>query len=47
MAGNVLVGGILGIGVDAYTGAFNDLAPNPLTVTLEKAEEQHAEADHH
>jgi len=34
MAGNVLVGGILGIGVDAYTGAMNDLVPNPLTVKL-------------
>jgi hypothetical protein len=43
MAGNVLIGGLLGIGVDAYTGAMNDLVPNPLSVKLEKAEEQHAE----
>jgi hypothetical protein len=41
MAGNVLIGGLFGIGVDAYSGAMNDLVPNPLTVTLEK-EEQHA-----
>jgi hypothetical protein len=41
MAGNVLIGGLIGIGVDAYSGAMNDLVPNPLTVTLEK-EEQHA-----
>jgi hypothetical protein len=42
MAGNVILGGIIGIGVDAYSGAMNDLAPNPLTVKLEK-EEQHAD----
>jgi hypothetical protein len=42
MAGNVLVGGLIGIGVDAYSGAMNDLVPNPLSVKLEK-EEQHAE----
>lgn len=41
MAGNVILGGLIGIGVDAYSGAMNDLVPNPLTVTLEK-EEQHA-----
>ncbi|HEX3367214.1 translation initiation factor 2 [Phenylobacterium sp.] len=46
MAGNVLVGGLIGIGVDAYSGAMNDLVPNPLSVTLEKAEgeEKHASA---
>ncbi|MGZ3403381.1 MAG: PEGA domain-containing protein [Phenylobacterium sp.] len=43
MAGNVLLGGIIGAGVDAYSGAMNDLVPNPLTVKLEK-EEQHADA---
>jgi hypothetical protein len=42
MAGNVILGGIIGIGVDAYSGAMNDLVPNPLTVKLEKAEDQHA-----
>jgi hypothetical protein len=42
MAGNVILGGIIGIGVDAYSGAMNDLVPNPLTVKLEK-DEQHAD----
>ena len=41
MAGNVLVGGIIGAGVDASSGAMLDLTPNPLSVTLEQ-EEQHA-----
>ena len=36
MAGNVLVGGIIGAGVDLATGAMLDLTPNPLTVNLEK-----------
>jgi PEGA domain len=35
MAGNILVGGIIGAGVDASSGALNDLTPNPLIVTLE------------
>ena len=35
MAGNVLVGGIIGVGVDAVTGASQDLTPNPAHVTLE------------
>lgn len=35
LAGNVLAGGIIGIGVDATSGALNDLSPNPLKVTLE------------
>lgn len=34
MAGNVLVGGIIGVGVDAVTGAAKDLKPNPISVTL-------------
>jgi hypothetical protein len=34
MAGNVLVGGLIGIGVDATSGATKDLVPNPVTVTL-------------
>jgi hypothetical protein len=34
MAGNVLIGGIIGIGVDAVTGASKDLKPNPIKVTL-------------
>lgn len=35
MAGNILVGGLIGAGVDATSGAMNDLTPNPLIVTLE------------
>lgn len=38
MAGNVLVGGIIGAGVDVATGAMLDLTPNPAKVTLEKAD---------
>lgn len=34
MAGNVLVGGLIGVGVDAASGATKDLRPNPLAVTL-------------
>ena len=36
MAGNVLLGGIIGAGVDVATGAMYDLTPNPLDVALEK-----------
>ena len=35
LAGNVLAGGIIGIGIDATSGALNDLSPNPLKVMLE------------
>jgi hypothetical protein len=38
MAGNVVVGGLIGIGVDASTGAMDDLKPNPLTVHLERTD---------
>ena len=34
MAGNVLVGGLIGVAVDAGTGAMNDLKPNPIQVRL-------------
>jgi len=34
MAGNILVGGIIGVAVDATTGATQDLTPNPLTVRM-------------
>lgn len=34
MAGNVLVGGAIGLIVDSSTGAMLNLAPNPLTVIL-------------
>lgn len=35
VAGNVLVGGVIGLGVDMVTGASQDLVPNPVTVDLE------------
>jgi hypothetical protein len=34
MAGNVLVGGLIGVVVDASTGAAKELRPNPLVVKL-------------
>ncbi|MEL8056278.1 MAG: hypothetical protein AAGK66_08995, partial [Pseudomonadota bacterium] len=37
MGGNILLGGVIGMGVDASTGAMNDLKPNPMKVTLEPA----------
>lgn len=36
MAGNVLLGGIIGAAVDVGTGAMYDLTPNPVDVVLEK-----------
>lgn len=38
MAGNVLVGGIIGAGVDVMTGATKSLMPNPVVVKLVKLE---------
>ncbi len=35
MAGNVIAGGLIGMGVDATSGALNDLTPNPVEVTLQ------------
>lgn len=35
MAGNVILGGLIGAGVDASTGAMLDLVPNPAKVVLE------------
>lgn len=35
MAGNLLLGGVIGAAVDASTGAMNDLEPNPLAVVLD------------
>lgn len=35
VAGNVLVGGLIGLAVDAGTGASQDLTPNPVKVALE------------
>ena len=34
MAGNVLLGGVIGAGVDAGTGAMHSRKPNPLVVEL-------------
>lgn len=34
MAGNVILGGAIGMGVDAGTGAYNSLYPNPIAVKL-------------
>lgn len=33
-AGNVLAGGVIGMSVDAYTGAAMDHTPNPVAITL-------------
>ncbi|WP_370171759.1 MULTISPECIES: PEGA domain-containing protein [Hyphomonas] len=38
MAGNILIGGVIGAAVDASTGAMNDLKPNPMVATLVKAD---------
>lgn len=34
MAGNVIFGGLIGVGVDVASGATKDLTPNPLVVKL-------------
>ena len=39
MAGNVLLGGIIGAAVDGASGAALNLSPNPVEVTLEPVEE--------
>jgi hypothetical protein len=44
MAGNVLVGGIIGAVVDGNNGSMLDLVPNPLVVKLEHAEKAPASA---
>ena len=38
VAGNVLVGGVIGLGVDLATGASQDLTPNPVNIKLEPLE---------
>lgn len=35
LAGNILAGGIIGLGVDAASGASRELTPNPVRVTLD------------
>lgn len=44
MAGNVLVGGIIGAAVDGSNGSMLDLTPNPMVVTLEKTDPVVADA---
>jgi hypothetical protein len=39
MAGNVLIGGVIGAGVDSVTGAAKVLSPNPLKIELEACTE--------
>lgn len=38
MAGNVLVGGLIGAGIDGFSGAMKDLKPNPVSVKLVRIE---------
>jgi membrane-bound inhibitor of C-type lysozyme len=45
MAGNVILGGLIGAGVDVATGAMMELKPNPLTVKLESEAATIAAAD--
>jgi hypothetical protein len=42
MAGNILIGGLIGGAIDATSGAMNDLKPNPLIVTLRTPAEEAA-----
>ena len=37
LAGNVLVGGVIGVGVDAATGAGLDHYPNPVNIDLKRS----------
>jgi len=39
MAGNILLGGVIGAVVDSNTGAMHNLAPNPLKVILKPGKE--------
>jgi hypothetical protein len=34
-AGNILIGGIIGLGIDAASGAAKDHVPNPVYIVLE------------
>lgn len=38
MAGNIILGGLIGAAVDASSGAMMELVPNPLSVSLEPAD---------
>ncbi len=41
-AGNILLGGLVGMGVDAATGAAQDHKPNPVIVTMNPVEQPRA-----
>ena len=43
MAGNLLLGGVIGAAVDANNGATQELVPNPLKVTLEPLDDESGE----
>jgi hypothetical protein len=36
MAGNLLLGGVIGMAVDGTNGSMNDLTPNPMNVSLDE-----------
>lgn len=40
--GNALIGGVIGAGVDVYSGATQSLRPNPLVVKLERKPDEPA-----
>ena len=42
LAGNIIIGGIIGVGVDAATGAARDHTPNPVIINLERVGSQKA-----
>lgn len=46
-SGNVLIGGLLGVGIDAGTGAVFDLFPNPLVVRLKAVRIEGAPTEWH
>jgi hypothetical protein len=44
VAGNVIIGGIIGVGIDAATGAAMSLKPNPVHIHLIAADPAQADA---
>ncbi|MDP2581055.1 hypothetical protein Q8W37_14030 [Shimia thalassica] len=45
LAGNILVGGIVGIGVDAATGSTLDHVPNPVIADFGRPQSEQLTAD--
>ncbi|MEK7854823.1 MAG: hypothetical protein AAB288_01950, partial [Acidobacteriota bacterium] len=43
--GNAVVGGIVGYGVDSYTGAAYNLLPNPMLINLEPVSDNKTDVD--